>query len=115
MCDMNDRTFFTAGKAIVASLLLIALSGCSGESHDHPERVTGEQLFNYHCAGCHKTSGSGNFLKGIPASKDTYLTRLQIAHKLKSDGSDGSKMPGFPNMSEAEAEKIASYVKGMKP
>jgi mono/diheme cytochrome c family protein len=114
MCDMNDRAFITTSNSIAVSLLLIAVYGCSNDSHDHPKLVTGEQLFNYHCSGCHKTTGEGNFLKGIPASKDTYLTSLQIAHKVKSGGAGKSKMPDFPGMSEEEAEKIATYVKSMK-
>ncbi|MEJ2402704.1 MAG: cytochrome c [Candidatus Thiodiazotropha sp.] len=94
----------------------MTLQGCSDDdSHNHPKLETGEQLFNYHCSACHKKTGVGNFLKGIPASKSTYLTSLQIAHKLTTGGVEGSKMPKFPNMSEEEAEKIAEYVKSMKP
>ncbi|MET0026344.1 MAG: cytochrome c [Candidatus Thiodiazotropha sp.] len=115
MCEMNGRTLTAARNALALTLVLIAVYACSGDSHEHPKLVTGEQLFNYHCSSCHKKTGEGNFLKGIPASKDTYLTALQIAHKVKSGTSGKSKMPEFPNMSEAEAEKIAAYVKSMKP
>ncbi|MEH6651450.1 MAG: cytochrome c [Motiliproteus sp.] len=93
-------------------LFIVFLAGCSGDdSHDHPDLVTGQQLFDHHCAGCHKNTGRGNFLKGVPANQDTALSSGDIEHKIRTEGAEG--MPSFPTMGEAEAAKIASYLKQM--
>ena len=89
------------------------MSGCSKDTHDHPDLVTGKQLFNYHCSGCHKNTGKGKFLKGVPSNKDTVLSSKQIIHKIKTNNGDKVKMPSFPQMSEAEAVAIVSYLKQM--
>ncbi|MET0065389.1 MAG: cytochrome c [Candidatus Thiodiazotropha sp.] len=113
----NSKITHYAAGCCTASVfvLMMTLHGCSEDAHDHPDLVSGEQLFNYHCAGCHKVAGIGNFLKGIPSAKDTYLTQLEIAHKVKTVQENSSKMPNFPNMSDEEARKIAAYVKSIKP
>ncbi|MCP4341502.1 MAG: cytochrome c [Desulfobulbaceae bacterium] len=99
---------------LASCLLLVTVGGCSNDTHDHPKLVTGEQLFDYHCSGCHKKTGKGNFLKGVPANRDTALSSGQIKHKITIKDKDGAKMPSFPKMSEAEAAKIASYLKQLK-
>ncbi len=93
----------------------IFLSGCEQDVHDHPELTTGKQLFEYHCSSCHKSTGTGHFLKGVPANKDTDLAIWQIKHKIKDKASQDSKtrMPSFPNMSSEEALLIAQYVKNL--
>lgn len=107
---LNSKTslFFT----IVCTLFL---SGCDKDVHDHPELTTGKQLFEYHCSSCHKSTGTGHFLKGVPANKDTDLAIWQIKHKIKNKASQDSKtkMPAFPNMSPEEASLIANYVKNL--
>jgi len=97
---------------LCAAIILTAplFQGCSKDAHDHPELVTGKQLFDFHCSGCHKGTGKGNFLKGVPANKGTQLTIGQLEHKIKSDAK-GSKMPSFKNMSAGEARKIATFLK----
>ncbi len=89
---------------------IVFLVGCNYDVHNHPELVTGQQLFEYHCARCHKETGTGNFLKGIRPNKGTRLTIYQIAQKIYVE-EETSKMPSFPNMSAKEAAKIASYLK----
>lgn len=93
----------------------IFLSGCEQDVHDHPELTTGKQLFEYHCSSCHKSAGTGHFLKGVPANKDTGLAIWQIKHKIKDKASpdNKTKMPSFPNMSSEEASLIANYVKNL--
>ncbi|MFD2229837.1 c-type cytochrome [Alkalimarinus sediminis] len=96
------------------TLLLIALaglSGCDKDTHNHPELITGKQLFDHHCAGCHAETGKGNFLKGVPPNKQSSLSIWQIAHKIRIEANDKRKMPLYPNMSTQEAELIADYVK----
>jgi mono/diheme cytochrome c family protein len=101
-----------AGKCwLMLFLTSVIITGCDKDVHNHPELVTGKQLFDYHCAGCHTETGKGNFLKGIPPNKHSSLTVWQIAHKLRIDADDKRKMPLYPNMSLQEAEVIADYVK----
>jgi len=113
LCNMNKGSKSTALNTFWAFLFVITLNSCSKDVHDHPELVTGEQLFNYHCSGCHKETGKGNFLKGIPENRDTHLSTFQIAHQVKKGGESGSKMPTFTKMSDEESIKIAAYVKSL--
>ena len=48
--------------------LLILTSSCDKDLHNHPERFTGRELFNEHCAPCHQKDGMGTFLQGVPAN-----------------------------------------------
>ena len=90
------------------------VGGCSGDNHDHPELISGQQLFEYHCADCHHAAGNGNFLAGIPANRETRLTTAQIVKFLRDDHRlEGSKMPVWPEMPEDEARKIALYLKSL--
>ncbi len=91
--------------------VLVAMTGCSADNHDHPDLVTGHQLFEYHCAPCHKADGSGVFLKGVPANRDTELSVWQIIHKVQDGSEEKSQMPNFSKMPEQEAAKIAIYLK----
>lgn len=95
----------------VILIVISVLTGCDKDIHNHPELLTGKQLFDYHCAGCHAETGKGNFLKGVPPNKNSQLTVWQIAHKVRIDANDKRKMPLYPNMSTQEAEMIAGYVK----
>lgn len=102
----------TAGAyGVMLVLTCVMLSGCDKDVHNHPELVTGQQLFDYHCAGCHTETGRGNFLKGVPPNKQSTLAIWQIAHKLRIEANDQRKMPLYPSMSIQEAEIIADYVK----
>jgi mono/diheme cytochrome c family protein len=101
-------------RAYLCSTVLfftVLLAGCSDDVHDHPTLVTGKQLFEHHCSGCHKNTGKGKFLKGVPANKDTNLSASQVLHKITSNENGGNKMPSFNNMSTEEAAKISVYVK----
>jgi mono/diheme cytochrome c family protein len=97
-------------------VLMTLMSGCGGDDdlHNHPDLVTGQQLFDYHCASCHQTTGTGSFLKGIPGTKDTELSVDQIRHKIAKSEGGKVAMPAFPNMPEEEALKIANYIKQMR-
>jgi len=95
-------------------LLFLLAGGCEKDVHDHPKLTTGKQLFEYHCAPCHGREGKGDFLKGIPANRETQLDFRQIAHKIRAGGAKKSKMPVFKTMSDGEAEKIAQYLESLK-
>jgi len=92
---------------------ICCLNACSKEIHDHPEQITGKQLFELHCSNCHKVTGTGKFLKGVPANKDTLLTKSQIEHKIRDKSSGNEKMPSFPKMSALEAANISAYLKSL--
>lgn len=98
-------------RTLYSALLFFTLSACDQDIHNHPELTTGQQLFEYHCSSCHKATGTGHFLKGVPANKDTELQSWQIKHKIQDAAEDKSKMPSFPNMPPDEAALIADYVK----
>jgi len=113
---LNQRLIEIEGRNAFVGLTLLStvmLSSCGHDVHDHPEIVSGKELFEYHCAGCHQKSGTGKFLKGVPANRDTALSISLIEHKI-TKGDDGDrKMPVFPDMSENEAAKISLHLKGM--
>jgi len=94
-------------------IIYFCLNGCSKDIHDHPEQIAGKQLFELHCSSCHKVTGKGKFLKGVPANKDTLLTKSQIEHKIRDKSSANGKMPSFPEMSAGEAAKISAYLKSI--
>lgn len=100
-------------KFAILSLLLLtfALVGCSTDQHDHPDLISGQQLYEYHCASCHKADGTGIFLKGVPANRDTDLSVWQIIHKVQVGSEEKSAMPSFEKMPQQEASKIAVYLK----
>ena len=110
---MNGESKSIVCNMLVAFLCVITLNGCSKDIHDHSKLTTGKQLFDYCCSGCHKETGKGKFLKGIPASKGTSLSAFQLIHKIKNDEESGSKMPAFPTLSNEQAQKIAEYIKSM--
>jgi len=113
MFKLNNRRKALVLYTLAFCLLLVTISSCSRDTHDHPDLITGEQLFNYHCAGCHKNTGKGKFLKGIPANRNTVLSSAQIIHKINANDGEDLKMPSFPKMSQAEAVAIVSYLKQM--
>ncbi len=110
---MANIKFANIRSGLLALLAPIFISGCEKDAHDHPELVTGQQLFEHHCSGCHNKTGKGNFLKGVPATKDTIMDVNQISHKVISGIEGGAKMPSFPSMSDEEANIIADYMKNL--
>lgn len=87
------------------------LAACGQDLHYHSDELSAKQLFDKHCASCHLSSGKGKFLSGVPANKGTSLSSMQVYHKIKSK--KNANMPTFNNMSDAEAIKIANYVKNL--
>lgn len=111
MYKICKHYFSKYGYFLPCFFCVVGLIGCSNDIHDHPDLVSGKQLFEYHCSACHKDTGKGNFLKGIPANRGTELTASQIVHRITRKDNSGSKMPAFPNMSVEEAKQISTYLK----
>lgn len=111
MFKLKNRNQSLVFYTLTLCLLLVVISSCSKDTHVHPDLVTGEQLFNYHCSGCHRETGKGKFLKGIPPNRNTVLSSALIVHKIAGNNGEKMKMPYFPKMSEAEAVAIVSYLK----
>lgn len=74
---------------------------------------SGKELFDQYCAGCHQTSGKGNFLKGIPANRGTNLSYWQIKLKILRGSGPKSKMPVFKTLTDTDAGKIAEYLQSL--
>ena len=94
--------------SVVVSACLVAITACG---KDPKALKTGKELFEYCCAGCHGVDGKGAFLKGVPANRDTDMSKKQIMHKMKKE--KGGRMPVFENLTAEEAKKIADYLKSI--
>jgi len=100
---------------LIRSLLLwativVSVSGCSRDQHDHPDLTTGEQLFNYHCAECHGVQGTGNLFDGIPANILTQKNHQGIITYITTDTGHERKMPVFSTMPAEEAKIITDHL-----
>ncbi|WP_299179258.1 cytochrome c [uncultured Neptuniibacter sp.] len=89
-------------------LFCIGLVGCGDDKL--PENANGKELYTYHCSGCHKSSGRGDFIKGVPANSATKLSEYQIAKMIRHGDVKKPGMPVFDNISREEAALIAGYV-----
>ena len=98
---------------LVFFILLFSLSGCSRDNHDHPANITNKQLFEVHCAECHGEGGTGSFLLGAPANKDSKLLNLQIRKKMKEGSGTGSAMPVYHDMPDDEVKRIVTYLRSL--
>ncbi|MCU7938115.1 MAG: cytochrome c [gamma proteobacterium symbiont of Bathyaustriella thionipta] len=96
-------------------MIISLVMSCNNEQHNHPELNTGKDLYNYHCASCHKKNGSGMFLKGIPANITTNKNQTEIILHIKNGvQSKQSQMPVFSDMPDGEAYKIANHLLKLK-
>jgi len=90
-------------------LWLISCSQQDFDVHDHPELTTGKDYYDFHCANCHRKSGMGQVIKGIPPATYSKLTHSKMRKKIMN-GHEGSKMNIFKKMPKGEARKITRYV-----
>lgn len=95
-------------------MVIISVLGCSQDQHDHPSLITGEELFNYHCAECHGVQGTGRLLDGIPASILTKKSPQEIANYITTGTKQNREMPVFSTMPADEAKVITEHVFTLK-
>lgn len=91
--------------------LMLSLMGCN-KAPD--ETATGEVLYNYYCADCHKSSGHGKYLMGIPANRTTRMSQSSVTILIKNGHRSKPGMPPVPGISYPEARKITQYLWTLK-
>ena len=100
---------------LIATVLICTttLAGCGGtDDHDHPHLVDGEQLYDHHCARCHRGQGDGTFMLGVPPVRYTTLSYRELVDRIRGHARPpGSRMPAFSRMPKTEAEAIAIYLR----
>ena len=95
---------------LLLAMVVVSLSGCSGDQHDHPNLTTGEQLFNYHCAECHGVRGTGKLFNGIPAIILTNKSPSEITKYITTETGHERDMPVFSTMPADEAKSITDHL-----
>jgi mono/diheme cytochrome c family protein len=100
----------------LSALIAALLTACTRQTdnHDHPHLVTGKELFDYHCSGCHGKDGTGMLADQTPANILTYRGRDGIIEYMTRPVNPQRKMPVFATMPPAEAARIASYLLQLK-
>ena len=108
----NRRTLHT-GYGLIISLVWL-LSACKpAEVSNYPMLTSGQKLYDWHCAACHRDRGRGNFLKGVPSAVNYAQLDLQSftdiiqGHQRPLD----TKMPLFTHMPRFQVEAIAYYLR----
>ncbi len=99
--------------AVLLTTLMFTLTACSqyDDEHDHPDLKTGKDFYNYHCAECHKASGMGQIIHGIPPLLYSNLNRTEMRKMITSDRLHSkSNMPVFKKMPAREARSIVSHI-----
>jgi len=92
------------------AMVLMSLSGCSQDQHDHPNLTTGEQLFNFHCAECHGVQGTGKLINGTPAIILTNKGPGEITTYITTETGHERDMPVFNTMPAYEAKSITDHL-----
>ena len=88
----------------------VSLYGCSRDHHDHPNLITGAELYTFHCAECHGEEGTGKLFDGIPASILTQKNPQEIITYLTAETNHDRKMPVFKTMPTEEARLITNHL-----
>ena len=99
-------TYHRIGLIGVAGMLLV---GCGNDSL--PSAASGEELFGHYCAECHHSDGSGSFLEGVPANRNTRMNEQQVV-ELILYGHEDTSMPVFKQLEPLQAELIAQHLLG---
>jgi len=99
---------------LLMGMMVMSVSGCSQDQHDHPNLTTGEQLFNYHCAECHGVQGTGNLFDGIPANILTQKSPEEISTYITTETGHEREMPAFSSMPADEAKAITDHLFTLK-
>lgn len=92
--------------------LIVMLAACSNhDDHNHSELITGQDLYNHHCAECHGKDGTGQLAERMPANILTKKGNQGIADYIRGkDNNPDREMPVFATMPYAEAKKIANHL-----
>lgn len=103
-------------KQVLTGLIVAVLMlACSGrDRHDHPDRVTGGQLYNYHCEECHGVDGTGKLFEQTPANILTRRSFGEIISYITTPVNPDRKMPVFKTMPRAEAAAIARHLESLQ-
>lgn len=94
--------------------ILMSAYGCSEEQHHHPDLTTGEQLYNHHCAECHREDGTGILFDSLPANILTQKSPQEIITYITTDSNHTRLMPAFTSMPADEAELITKHLVKLK-
>jgi mono/diheme cytochrome c family protein len=98
--------------SIVALSLISLISGCSDKSGKNiASNAKPSEIFNTYCAQCHKETGNGNFLKGIPPNHSTNLSNKQVVDLIINGNAAYPKMVRYPEMSPENGLKIALHLR----
>ncbi|WP_428034865.1 c-type cytochrome [Amphritea sp.] len=103
----------TIRSAILSVLFTLLLSGCS-DSAPETSSTNGKELYNLYCESCHKSDGSGNFLKGIPANRLTRLQGDQLVMLIRQGDPSRPDMPAFTNLTKQQASAIVDYLYSLR-
>lgn len=95
---------------LLGAMIVVSLTGCSQDQHDHPNLTTGEQLFNFHCAECHGIRGTGKLFDGIPANILSKKSPEEIARYITTETGYIREMPVFSTMPADEAKMITDHL-----
>ena len=90
-------------------ILITLLAGCE-DSSSLTDEMTGKQLFESRCSECHKSSGKGKFLLGVPANANTQLTEENIEQLITQGLQSHSAMPVFEELNDKQAHLIATHL-----
>lgn len=96
---------------LLSVVAIFSLMGCTQRPD---EASSGQVLYEYHCAKCHKSSGNGKYLMGIPANRETYLSQSSVIVMIKDGHRSKPNMPPIPNISYSEAQKITQHLWTLK-
>lgn len=91
--------------------LTVLIAACSNEPD---ASSSGEELYNFYCASCHKKNGDGKFLMRIPANKMTGMSKADVTTLIKSGHSSKPMMPPIEGISYTQARKITDYLWTLK-
>jgi len=102
-----------SSSAILSAVFALLLSGCS-DSTPQTDSTDGKELYSLYCETCHKSDGSGNFLKGIPANRLTRLQKDQIILLIHQGDPSLPDMPAFSNLTEQQAAAIVDHLYSLR-
>ena len=99
-------------KRYLVFLPVVLLPFACGDDEQAARLTSGKALFEHYCATCHKASGDGSFLRGVPAIKSPALSSSEIVtHILGHERPEDSRMPTFDHLTRSQAQAIAIYLR----